>query len=140
MLIGAFNKKILSLPLLQRKTGTLDHRPTSILFLAIVFIKQMWLLCVLWTSTGGYTSIFPTKASTTSCTPQHTRDSLALHHHLASSVGACWQMSSNPCCQQAHFVLWIKSDYLNPSALSFATERVDSPYFNTFYSKIVPLR
>ncbi|KAF4803274.1 hypothetical protein TURU_018849 [Turdus rufiventris] len=38
--------------------------------------------------------------------------------------------------QQAHFVLWIKSDWLNPAALSVAT---DSTY-NTFYSEVVPLR
>lgn len=38
-------------------------------------------------------------SSTTSYTPQYTRDSLTLYHHLASVIGACWQLGSNPYCQ-----------------------------------------
>lgn len=44
---------------MQRKTGTLDHRPTTtlFLFLSILLLKEMRLLCVS-TFTEGYISIF----------------------------------------------------------------------------------
>lgn len=139
MFTGAFNnnnKKCVTTFIAKENW---DLRPTLILFLSIVLIKQMGLLCVLWTYTEGYTSIFPMKATTVLCTPQHTRDSLALYYHLASAISACWQLGSNPYCQylwseSASSLCSVDQIRLDQPGYSFATERVDSPNLNMLFT------